>query len=356
MRVYVGIRLITTAAVAASLVAVLVGRSAPRTPFFRYDPVSWLSVIDGRALQRPPMVLDTRTGTLSPLPFPARQGLRWGSISPWVDGDGERDVVGWWTATGPSGAGDTVQTDCGLARLTLSGGRLVESVPDAPVPIGYPCWDPHHPQRLLYPAGDGRLYHVDLNGSDRRGSTPPRIQPVSWSKRATAGPGPFVESVCWPGGHAVGGRLLAAVRFPGTSGHAGRTRLCWLTLAPSGTEVTDVETISVGDDTDANDLSVTCASLCTRSDGSWLVAFQCAQDDGRPNALWLATSDANELLTSRVIPSAKLRLLADRVARVPATFSPGGEAVYAVVPSRERSSAVRRFFLGPGYPSSKTLN
>src|SRR3954453_5706915 len=115
------IRLLTAGAIAASFVAILLGRAVPRIPAFRYDPVPHLSVVDGRAFGGPPRVLDARAGTLSPLPLPARQNLRWSSVSPWVDGDGERHVVGWWLAFDRVGRADAGLTDCGLARLTFPG-------------------------------------------------------------------------------------------------------------------------------------------------------------------------------------------------------------------------------------------
>jgi hypothetical protein len=346
VRVYFAIRLLTAGAMAVSFVAVLMGRSVPRTPAYRYDPVPYLSIMDEGAVDSRPRVLDTRTGTLSTLPLPARQNLRWGSLSPWVDGNGERHVVGWWSAFGQGGPRAAGLTNYGLARVTFPGGRLIESIADAPVPIGRPCWSPGQPQRLLYPAGDGRLYHVDFRGSDGPASEPPRIQPVSWNGLPAPLREPFVESICWPESRAFGARLLAAARFPQISGRTTRTRLCWLTLGPSGKEVTNVETISVDDAPDTNELGSTCASLCLSSDGRYSIAFQRPSDRAEPNALWLAAADASELLRARGIPSHRLRLVADRVTRVPAAFSPDGDALYAVVSPREHAPAVRRFFLG----------
>src|SRR5262249_26301249 len=72
VRICPAIRLVTTGAVATSLVAVLLGRSAPQILAFRYDPRPYLSVIDGDSSGPPPKVLDARTGGLSDLPFPAR--------------------------------------------------------------------------------------------------------------------------------------------------------------------------------------------------------------------------------------------------------------------------------------------
>lgn len=355
MRTCPALRWVMNGLAATSLAAVLLGRAAPQTLGFRYDPLAYVSVLDGYSSGLPPRVLDARTGTLSALPLPSRHGLRWGSLSPWVDGHGERCVVGWWTRPG-EGRIVAVPTACGLASVSFPGGRLVASVPDAPVPIGCPCWSPDTPARLFYPAGDGRIYCVDFVGIDAQSSAPVVIRPVAWSTHADPQREPFVESICWPDRQVFGGRLLAAVRFPEAPGQCSRPRLCWLTLGRSGTRITNVETISVGRAAGGNERGFTCASLCLASDGRCLVAFQYDAGNGEPHALWVASTEATELLKECVIPSEGLRLVADRVARIPAVFAPNGAAVYAVVASRERGPVLQRFALEPLDRGSLSVN
>src|SRR5262249_27486014 len=131
--------------------------------------------------------------------------------SPWRDAGGQHHLCGRWRGTAPgSGSGGTWVV--GLGRWSFPEGRVVDRVALEPIVVDAPCWFPDGSDRILFTAGDGRLYRFDFPEPSCAGSGA-RPLPIHW---ATARPGVDalqIRDPCWPTGQALGGRLVVSATY-----------------------------------------------------------------------------------------------------------------------------------------------
>ena len=226
-------RLIVRATVAVAIAAVLLGRDAerpaahsPRPPResapARYHAFNGVLFSDHPHASR---LLDSETGLVSLLEIPGASGFDTLSVSPWRDASGQHHLAGCWR-------GFTIDEQHGFAgapgvvRSTFPAGRILDHVAIDPVMVAPPCWFPDRSDRILFAGGDGQLYlfnFLEAGGTDGA-SRSARPQPVRW---ATVHPGSdpiHIREPCWPGGLALGGRLVAAI-YSSAPSRMGRCRL-----------------------------------------------------------------------------------------------------------------------------------
>src|SRR5262249_16113020 len=106
-------------------------------------------------------VLDTETGAVGVLKIPGSGTFDMLSVSPWRDAAGQRHMVGRWRDATEAGHLGLTMTG-GVARCTFPEGRVLDRVAIEPVLVTPPCWFPDRSDRILFAAGDGRLYLLDF--------------------------------------------------------------------------------------------------------------------------------------------------------------------------------------------------
>lgn len=172
------VRFTVYGAVVATAFAVGVGRWAnsqsSRTSGFenRYVHILRDYVVDR---DPSPAFIDVRTGTPMRLRLPEGERLEHASVSPWRDAVGAAQVVGLWSRHRGEGA-TRVTEQYGLARYTFPDGTLLDRFAVTPFPSSVPCWLPGRLARVIYPAGDGRLYRFAFEGGDAREPRPQRVR------------------------------------------------------------------------------------------------------------------------------------------------------------------------------------
>lgn len=179
-----------------------------------------------------PRWLDPETGRVFEMALPEGDRLDLASCAPWRDEDGGTQVAGRWFRLG----GEAGEAAFGLARFRFPDGRLVDRVELDMMPSGAPCWSPEPRARLVFAAGDGRLYRLDLEGEDGG----PRPIRLAWKGGASGLERALVTDPSWP---RIGGRddLIVAslsVLEAGPDGWRYRApRVWWLRLGRGATSV-----------------------------------------------------------------------------------------------------------------------
>jgi hypothetical protein len=223
-------------ALASGAVAVTRARLAPTPAHFRLAAPPAFGVINGFLLQGGgcgPRFVDAETGALRAFRVPDGDRFEYGACSPWRDDQGECQVVGRWMRHRCAGSNGYVYGACGLARYALPSGRVLSQVALDAVPTSHPCWFPDMSERVLYAAGDGRLYRVDFGAADQDGEEP-ESRPVAWRCRPPAKK-VMIRDPVWPTDPRFGGRLVVSLQLrEGNGPEVVPGRLWWLALSPDG--------------------------------------------------------------------------------------------------------------------------
>ncbi len=180
-----------------------------------------------------------------PMPF----GKRWGqlSVSQWCDADGNTEAVCQSFGFPYLGA----DHDCwGLARLRLPAGEVIDEVRLDVLPTGRACWVPDHPGRIVFAAGDGRLYRHDFPGwapdfresytdAAARSNQGP-LSRVIWKGHPPLPGLVFITDPFWPN-HPLLRHFLFATVIPQTNhreqGVIEVTELAWLLMSEDGAAI-----------------------------------------------------------------------------------------------------------------------
>jgi hypothetical protein len=230
------------------VIALLVGRAPPRpaVPQAPRQPAppryAWLSVKVLAGDSERPRLLDLETGAVTTLAFPGAERLDLLGCSPWRDGAGRFHLAGGWhELAGLRGSG--LDPQCGLARCTFPAGQLLNRVWLAIVPVKPPCWSPDRSDRVVFVAGDGRLYVYDFpEGRECRGPDPAPPRPLRWAIEPPGEGTVMVQELCWPVTPALGGRLLVSMHWDPARGEKRlRTHLWWLELSRDGESIVGAE-------------------------------------------------------------------------------------------------------------------
>jgi hypothetical protein len=238
------IRLSLVVLVAVGIVAVVIGHwggaaIGPPPATLREWAPAHERILDGALFAERPetsRLLDPDTGLVDLLEVPNTQSIDMLSISPWRGVDGQHHLIGRWR--GDRGD-ERLRTGgaLGLLRLTFPEGRVLDRIAFDAVPVSPPCWLPDKSDRVVFAAGDGQLYLLDLQaaGVPEDGVMVGRPRPIRWETDRPPSDMLHIRQPCWPGDRALGGRLVAVVyvRQPGQAGRSRlRSELWWLQLTP----------------------------------------------------------------------------------------------------------------------------
>lgn len=143
--------------------------------------------------------LDREGGAMRDVPFGDEELLEYASSSPWRDELGRTQVIGRWSWGFKSEATDRAY---GLARITFPDGEVLDHIETDVVPVSSPCWYPGTGARVLFAAGDGKLYQCNFEpgddgaaGSDRHVERP---RPIAWNCEFPGGEGLYLAEPHWP--------------------------------------------------------------------------------------------------------------------------------------------------------------
>jgi hypothetical protein len=272
-----GIMALRAAALAGLLlfvVAVGVGRMVPPGPDARvlsgHPPV--LLERDGAARGLPgTYFLDAATGRSEELRLPSGDLLENASCSPWLDGEGHRQVVGRWSQFGGK-PGDLVISHLGLARYSYPDGAVLDRVETEILPFRAPCWYPGTGARVLFAAGDGRLYRFSFeNAAIGRDAPMKRPEPIPVRPGVLPVERLYLTSPTWPTDSRLGGRLLVALTHldERDANTMARSSIWWLQLNSAGNEI-----VAAGRVTEpSGDLAETSPAVGVAPDGSLYLAY-----------------------------------------------------------------------------------
>jgi hypothetical protein len=328
------IRMMAFAGLALCVVAVGLGHMAGDAPDLRSPRHVERVWVHPFLLGRPdpgPEFLDVGTGRFWRPGLPAGDRLEYGSLAPWRGPRGETQVVGRWASRSGSDARQVVN-QFGLGRFSLPDGRALDRVPLSILPVGPPCWFPGTSARVLFAAGDGRIYRFAFEGPEGRD---PHPQPLSWAEGVFPEGRIILGDPSWPAEPRLGGRALAVVSRVEDEGGASRfdgPRIWWLRLDPDGARIEAAGPLTGPATSDPESAQVlerhpmvgpapggglVLAYLARRLDrGEWQVRVAPLEADARTGAL---RADI-----------AAVRVLAEDCLPVPPTFSADGRWIGCV--------------------------
>jgi hypothetical protein len=322
-----------------------IGPRSPAPPRYHWFKIGWSAQgAHGRYL------LDAETGAI--LTFPrstAVEVLDLLRCSPWRDGRGQFHLIGRWHDGVAAGVEYSPRT-FGLVRCTFPAGKILDRVALDPVPTEAPCWSPDASDRVLYAAGDGRLYSYQLPAAEGpRGSAeamPPR--PLRW-EIDPPGDGPIhLQDLCWPGAPALGGRLLVALNPWDNPSRAYRgLQLWWLQLGPDGTAIVAAGRLLQpdGDDAPARRVVERLPSVGTARDGTPLLAYLTRARGQDAQELWVAPIMIDATSGAPRVLAAGRRKLAEGCEAAAPAFSADGRWVYAARRHVGSGTRLERFAL-----------
>ncbi|WZO99872.1 hypothetical protein EP7_001486 [Isosphaeraceae bacterium EP7] len=115
-------------------------------------------------------LVDAENGSIRRLETGRDDRIEHLSVSPWTDAESHQQAVGRWFHR----EGDSTQLvpqGIGLARVELPSGRLLDRIETRMAPVAPPCWSPGLEARVIFAAGDGRLYRYAFEKADSPYST-----------------------------------------------------------------------------------------------------------------------------------------------------------------------------------------
>lgn len=339
------------------LVAVGLGRVAPRPASSRtssdvaYIPINGyhFPTDDGE-----PRFLDPKTGKLVRLALSEPDQVDCAVCSPWRDEAGESQVIGRWIRR----EGDRqLVAEIGLARYTLPSGRILDRVPLDVVPVGHPCFFPGKSARILFAAGNGRLYRYAFEnedgtaalGNDDEGTA----QSLTWRVDGLEERGTVIIDPVWPRDPRLAGRLIVSMTRLEKQGDRrifGPNQLWWLQLDRAGTQIQAAgplvrrRGLPAGTPLDEERLP----NVVATADGGLVLAYLSRRDNGRHEGwnLGLAPIDIDPATGAPSVDEANVHRVSSMVTPTLPTFSSDGQWVYALPRVRSVSEHVERFSVG----------
>jgi hypothetical protein len=323
------------------VVAVLVGRAppGPAVPLAPQQPAPprhvWLNTAVVGGDPKRPRLLDLETGAVTTLAFPGAEGLDLLGCSPWRDGAGRFHLVG--RSYDPASLrGSGLDQPSELARFTFPPGPVVDRIGLPIAPVEPPCWSPDRSDRVVFVAGDRRLYVYDFpegRGTRDRGPDPAPPRPLLWAIDPPGVGTVMVRDLCWPGAPALGGRLLVALLWqPARVQTRLSTHLWWLELSRDGGSIVGAERAIVAEGGDARRAQIeeSKPGVGVGRDGAPLLAFL-AREVGQVDwELWvMPIAPAAAGRGPRVQVAEGRRLAEGCAAAVTPAFSANGRWVYA---------------------------
>jgi hypothetical protein len=276
--------------------------------------------------------LDRDRGSTLEVPSPQGDLIEYASCSPWCDERGRRQLVGRWSWS--FGAGDP-EASLGLVRLSFPEGEVLDHIETTVVPISVPCWYPGTQARVLFAAGDGRLYQHDFEPAGDLAGTgvENRPRPLIWGCPIPGGGGVFLAEPFWlddPRWHdvvLVGLRTTTAAGQPKQS--SGPTQVWWLRLSEDGGTIIEAGRLLAESPLGAEYIE-RYPTLGRTSDGRLRLAYLRRFPPG-PLELWVTDLDVDtERRCPKAIRGEGVRLATDCLASLP-IFSSDGRSIRVLV-------------------------
>ena len=137
--------------------------------------------------------VDREGGPLREVPYRDEELLEYASCSPWRDEQGRAQVVGRWSWSFRTESPDRAY---GLARISFPDGEVLDHIETDVVPVSNPCWYPGTGTKILFAAGDGKLYQCNFeSGKDAVIGTDGRVdqpRPILWNCESSDGEGVYL--------------------------------------------------------------------------------------------------------------------------------------------------------------------
>jgi hypothetical protein len=216
-------------------------------------------------------------GRTSKLPIPSGSIFDYASCSPWRDDRGRSQVVGRWSRDPSAFQGEN---DFGLARLSYPDGELIDRISTDVVPVSPPCWYPGTGTRVLFAAGDGRLYQYEFEShsgttSDPDGDRQNEPTPLVWDCKAPGTGDVYISDPHWSTDTHSNRIVVVALRLiePNTGRQQyTRSQLWWLRLSEDGHSIKEAGRL-VQPPTGVNDVEERSPSIGRTSDGRLALAY-----------------------------------------------------------------------------------
>lgn len=225
------IRLTGLAALGLGVVTVTVGRLVPpEAKLRRLAPPAVVPVNSYACGLTNPGAFLVESGTSRLVRFDAEDGtVDQATCAPWRDASGGTQIAGRWIRRGES-------AELGVARLAFPGGQVIDRIATRVPPTGPVCWMPGTDARVLFAAGDGRLYRLDFE-SNRKPREP---VPLGWRRADARLRHARISDPSWPVNPRAGDCLLVTLNRLVPRGDRTRyspSQVWWLRLDPSGSAV-----------------------------------------------------------------------------------------------------------------------
>ena len=352
------LRLAVLLAVGCTILAVGVSRLDPPKVAKRFPrPVVHHNINDFflRVEDRKPRWIDAETGGMTLSSVVANDVLEAASCSPWVDETGHHQAVGRWsnrTLQGP----DTISHEFGLARFSFPDGRILNQISSEMYPVTPPCWFPGTRARVLFPAGDGKLYRYAFETENPTNTPGESIEavdaepvPLTWNAAKPEGGNVLICEVAWPQDARMGGRLVASLRIherdPEGNRRFSRTQIWWLKLNHSGTQIIEAGPLVNHDLTGslAQQFDERCPSVAALPDGSLGLAYTRQVEGQTEWSVYLTrlTTDADHHLVAAL--ESQTRLVTEGSHPAPLAFSIDGKWLNTLIGDSESDETVVRF-------------
>jgi hypothetical protein len=216
-------------------------------------------------------------GRTSRLPIPSGSIFDYASCSPWRDERGRSQVVGRWSSDPSAIHGEN---DFGLARLSYPDGEMIDRIVTEVVPVSAPCWFPGTGTRVLFAAGDGRLYQYEFESQAGTTSDPDTARqheptPLVWDCKAPGEGDIYFSDPHWSTDASLNRIVVVALRLiePNTGRQRfTKSQLWWLRLSEDGDSIKEAGKL-VQPTTEVSDVEERCPSIGRTSDGRLALAY-----------------------------------------------------------------------------------
>jgi hypothetical protein len=295
-----------------------------------------------------PRLLDVETGKLASCPLPGAEAIMSLGCSPWRDRTGQYHMVarcGGRLAGQPARAPKAHE----LVRYTFPGGEVLGRAAVEPLPAGRICWAPDRSDRILFAAGDGRLYRYDFPRGDHDGGDAgaARPRPLRWKGARRGGDVAHLQDPCWPDDPALDGRILVALNLrcrEEASGSLRGSQLWWVRPDRDATNIVSAGRAILHDGGDSPDSCTEerMPSVGKAADGTLLLAYLSHLSHDATWELWVAPIAPGTTAGPPRVLASSGRRLAEGCALVAPAFSPDGRWIFATVTDKRCGVRVRR--------------
>jgi hypothetical protein len=203
--------------------------------------------------------------------------IEYASFSPWRDESGRCQVVGRWSW---GFRGDSPDNSFGLARMTFPDGEVLDHVETEVVPVSSPCWYPDTRARVLFAAGDGKLYQCAFEPAGAPGTVSDgaedRPRALTWNCPVPGEDGVYLTEPDWPSDPRLRNIVFVGLRVTPPARTAGRkagpTQIWWLRLSDDGASIVEAGRL-LEDSADGLDVIERCPIVGRSSAGRTVLAY-----------------------------------------------------------------------------------